>query len=246
VNDTPRLAVALDVGSRVEALDAAATLRGHVDIVKVGLELFVAAGPSLVAELVEDDWSVFLDLKLHDIPATVAGVVRAARGLGAELLTLHASGGRRMIQAAVAARNDAATPRLLGVTVLTSLDAEQLAEVGLEGSVEDSVGRLARMASAAGCDGVVSSPREVARLRAAHDADFLVVAPGIRPAGAATDDQARVATAGDAVADGADILVVGRPIMKAVDPATAADEIRAEMEQAYGRESGGGPAGPRR
>ena len=230
----PRLAVALDVHSKAEALDAAATLRGHVDIAKVGLELFVAAGPSLVTELVADDWSVFLDLKLHDIPATVAGAVRAARRLGAELLTLHTAGGRRMIEAAAAARDGAAVPRLLGVTVLTSLDAEQMAEVGLQGTVEDSVGRLARLASEAGCDGVVSSPYEISELKAAHGKDFLVVTPGIRPAGAATDDQARVATPGDAVADGADILVVGRPIMKAADPASAADEIRAEMEQAYG------------
>ncbi len=231
---TPRLAVALDVGSKAEALDAAATLRGHVDIAKVGLELFVAAGPSLVTELVADDWSVFLDLKLHDIPATVAGAVRSARGLGAELLTLHAAGGRRMIEAAAAARDGDAMPRLLGVTVLTSLDAVQMGEVGLQGTVRDSVGRLARLAAASGCDGVVSSPHEIAELKAAHGKDFLVVTPGIRPAGAAVDDQARVATAGDAVADGADILVVGRPIMKAADPAAVADDIRAEMEQAYG------------
>ena len=229
-----RLAVALDVGSKAEALDAAATLSGHADIAKVGLELFVAAGPSLVIKLVEDNWSVFLDLKLHDIPATVAGAVRSARGLGVELLTLHTAGGRRMIEAAAAARDGTTAPRLLGVTVLTSLDAEQMGEVGLQGTVQDSVCRLARLASESGCDGVVSSPHEISELKAAHGKDFLVVTPGIRPSGAATDDQARVATVASAVADGADILVVGRPIMKAADPAAAADEIRAEMEQAYG------------
>ena len=233
----PRLAVALDVDDRQSALDAAALLRGHVDIVKVGLELFISAGPELVAELVDDGWSVFLDLKLHDIPATVAGAVRAAANLGVELATLHAGGGRRMIEAAIEARGGRDTPRLLGVTVLTSLDERQIGEVGLQGSVDDSVARLARLARGAGCDGVVSSPREIATIKAAHGAEFLVVSPGIRPSGSAADDQARVATAADAVLAGADVLVVGRPIMKASAPPAAADEIRTEMEEAYERGS---------
>jgi len=233
----PRLAVALDVDSREAALEAATRLHGRVDIVKVGLELFVSAGPGLVSELTEAGWSVFLDLKLHDIPATVAGAVRAARSLGVELMTVHATGGRRMIEAAAAARGDRETPKLLGVTILTSLDEEQIGEVGIAGGVEASVERLARLAHASGCDGVVSSPREVTTIKAAHGDGFLVVSPGIRPSGASTDDQARVATAADAVLAGADVLVVGRPIMKAPDPAAAAERIREEMEEAYERKS---------
>lgn len=228
-----RLAVALDVPDGVSAVAAAAGLRGHVDIVKVGLELFVAAGPELVRRLAGDGWAVFLDLKLHDIPATVAGAVRSASGLGVELLTLHTSGGRAMIEAAAAAR-DAGLPRLLGVTVLTSLDDAQLEAIGMPGGAGAGVERLAALARGAGCDGVVSSPREVAAVKRVCGADFLAVTPGIRPAGAARDDQARVATPADAVRAGADVLVVGRPIMKAPDPAAAAAAIRAEMEQAYG------------
>ncbi len=236
MRQAPRLAVALDVDSHAAAMQAAAALRDHVDIVKVGIELFISAGPRLVEELVSAGWSVFLDLKLHDIPATVAGAVRSATGLGVSLLTLHTSGGRRMIEAAAAAR-DSGTPRLLGVTILTSLDAVQIDEVGLRGGTDESVARLATLARQAGCDGVISSPHEAATIKAAHGADFLVVTPGIRPAGASVDDQARVATAADAVEAGADILVVGRPIMKAPDPAAAAAAMRAEMERAYGRRS---------
>ncbi len=232
----PRLAVALDVDSHADAVRAAGELQGHADIVKVGLELFVAAGPALVDELVNGGWAVFLDLKLHDIPATVAGAVRAASGLGVEFITLHTSGGRRMIEAAAEARTGD-SPKLLGVTVLTSLDSAQIDEVGVRGSIAESVARLAALAADAGCDGVVSSPHEVATIKAVHGDDFLAVSPGIRPAGASTDDQARVATAADAVAAGADILVVGRPIMRAQDRAAAAAAIRAEMEEAYERRS---------
>ena len=152
-------------------------------------------------------------------------------------MTLHTAGGRGMIEAAVAARDGAPSPRLVGVTVLTSLDETQVEEVGMRGSIDDSVARLASLARGAGCDGVVASPHEAAALRAAHGAGFLLVTPGIRPAGAGADDQARVATAADAVADGADILVVGRPILKAADPPAAADAIRREMEEAYARKS---------
>ena len=232
----PRLAVALDVDNHAAAVRAAGALRGHADVAKVGSELFISAGPRLVEELVGAGWAVFLDLKLHDIPATVAGAVRSAVSLGVELMTLHTSGGRRMIEAAAAAR-DRGMPRLLGVTVLTSLDSAELDEVGLRGGIDESVARLANLAHEAGCDGVVSSPHEVATIKAEHGDDFLVVTPGIRPPGAPANDQARVATAADAVGAGADILVVGRPIMKAPDPAAAADAIRAEMEQAHDRRS---------
>jgi orotidine-5'-phosphate decarboxylase len=233
----PRLAVALDVPDRAAAVAAARTLRGQVDILKVGLELFVSAGPGLVAELVDDDWAVFLDLKLHDIPATVAGAVRAAGRLGVEMLTLHTCGGRRMIEAAAAARGPAGAPLLLGVTVLTSLDDEQMAEVGMPGGAKVGVARLSGLARSSGCDGVVSSPREVEAIKAACGKGFLAVCPGIRPAGTARDDQARVATPADAVRAGADVLVVGRPIMKSSDPAAAAAAIRTQMEEAYDDES---------
>lgn len=231
----PRLAVALDVESRAAAIAAVELLRGHVDIVKVGLELFVSGGPSLVQELVDAGWPVFLDLKLHDIPATVAGAVRSAGGLGIEFMTLHVAGGRKMIEAAAAARGGAGAPRLLGVTVLTSLDGAQLEEIGVRGGIEQGVAKLAALAHSAGCDGVVCSPHEVAAIKAVHGDDFLAVSPGIRPAGAASNDQARVATAADAVLAGVDVLVVGRPIMKADDPAAAAAAIRTEMEDTYGR-----------
>ncbi len=236
MRQAPRLEVALDVDNHTAAVRAAVALRGHADVAKVGLELFISTGPRLVEELVGAGWAVFLDLKLHDIPVTVAGAVRSAASLGVELMTLHAAGGRRMIEAAVAAR-DGGMPRLLGVTVLTSLDSAEIDEVGLRGGADESVARLANLAHDAGCDGVVSSPHEVATIKAVHGDDFLVVTPGIRPAGASVDDQARVATAAAAVGAGADILVVGRPIMKAPDPAVAADAIRAEMEQAHDRRS---------
>jgi len=227
---TSRLAVALDVQDRDDAVAAAALLRGHVDIVKVGLELFISAGPGLVRELADDGWAVFLDLKLHDIPATVAGAVRSAASLGVEFMTLHTGGGAKMMEAAAAARGDAGFPRLLGVTVLTSLDDAQLEQVGMPGGAQRGVMRLAELARASGCDGVVSSPHEVAAIKASCGAEFLAVSPGIRPAGAALNDQARIATPADAVRAGADVLVVGRPIMNAPDPAAAADAIRDEME----------------
>ncbi len=232
----PRLAVAFDVATREAAIKAATELQGQADIAKVGLELFVSAGPALVEDLVSSGWAVFLDLKLHDIPATVSGAVRAAGRLGVELLTIHTSGGRKMIEAAAAARGDTG-PKLLGVTVLTSLDGKQIEEVGWDGDAARCVARLARLAREAGCDGVVSSPHEVAAIKAAEGTDFLVVSPGIRPAGTGVDDQARVATAADAVLAGADVLVVGRPIMNAPEPAAVAAALREEMEEAYARRS---------
>ena len=224
-----RLAVALDVPDADAALSAADRLAGHADLVKVGLELFTAEGPDLVRELVDRGWGVFLDLKLHDIPATVAGAVRVLRGLGVELLTLHASGGPRMIEAAVEARGDSSLPHLLGVTVLTSLEAADLERLGWSAGPEAAVARLCATAREAGCDGVVASVHEVPRIRSEWGPDLLVVTPGIRPAGASVDDQAMVATPATAVQAGADILVVGRPILRAEDPAAAADAIRTEM-----------------
>ncbi len=227
---TARLVVALDVPDAARAREAAARLHGNADVLKVGLELFTAAGPDLVREFVDDGWGVFLDLKLHDIPATVHRSVARAADLGVELLTLHAVGGPAMLTAAAEAR--AGRLRLLAVTVLTSMDADQMAAVGLRGTPAEAVTRLGQLARETGIDGVVASPQEAAAIKKAIGDDFLVVTPGIRPAGSAADDQARIATPADAVRAGADYLVVGRPIMRAEDPAAAAAEIKHQMETA--------------
>ncbi|NKB87870.1 MAG: orotidine-5'-phosphate decarboxylase [Acidobacteria bacterium] len=228
-----RLVVALDVPDAASARVAAAGLHGHADVLKIGLELFAAEGPTLVREFTDAGWGVFLDLKLHDIPATVERAVSRTVDLGVELLTLHASGGPAMLAGAATGRGDSEFPRLLGVTVLTSMDAAQMQAVGLEGSPAVAAERLARVAHENGCDGVVASVHEAAAIKAATSRNFLVVTPGIRPAGSAHDDQARVATPALAVSSGADYLVVGRPIMRATDPAAAADAIRREMEAAF-------------
>lgn len=228
----PRLVVALDVDGADTALGIASRLEGRVDVLKVGLELFTTAGPDLVRRLVDRDWKVFLDLKVHDIPATAAGAVRAAGRLGVELLTLHASGGHRMLTAAAEARGEGRRPRLLAVTVLTSLGRDDLERVGWRRDPGALVERLQRVARGAGCDGVVASVHEARAIKDACGSGFLVVTPGIRPTGAATDDQARVATPAAAVRAGSDYLVVGRPILRAADPGAAADAIREEMVSA--------------
>jgi orotidine-5'-phosphate decarboxylase len=225
--------VALDVDDREAALRIAAQLQGNADLLKVGLELYLSAGRKIVEDLVETGWRVFLDLKFHDIPATVTGAVRAARGLGAEMMTLHASGGAAMLEAAVAARAGDSLPRLFGVTVLTSLDASDLIRMGQAGEPREIAGRLARMARDSGCDGVVASAREVGFIKETCGAEFLVITPGIRPSGGGLDDQARVATVEGAVAGGSDFLVVGRPILRASEPAAAAAEIREQIRKAY-------------
>lgn len=217
--DTPEM-------SRAEALIAA--VAGAVGGVKLGLEFFAAHGPDGVRRAAAGQASVFLDLKLHDIPNTVAGAVRAALALDPLFLTLHSAGGPAMMRAAVEARGDRRT-KLLGVTVLTSLDEGDLAATGQTGPVAAQVRRLALLARSAGLDGVVCSPQEVAMLREACGPDFLLVVPGIRPAGAAAGDQKRVQTPRDAIAAGADYLVIGRPITAAPDPAAAARAILAEI-----------------
>jgi orotidine-5'-phosphate decarboxylase len=233
--DAPRerLVVALDVPGMDEALALDRRLGEEVRWVKVGLELFTAAGPAVVRELRERGRRVFLDLKLHDIPNTVAGGVRSASRLGAELLTLHAEGGPAMMRAAVEARDaeSATAPprlRLLAVTVLTSLDGSEYPSVYKAG-VPDRVIAFARAAAAAGVDGVVCSPLELPALASAVPAGFLRVTPGIRPRGEAEGDQARVADPAGALAAGASHLVVGRPITKAPDPPAAAREILRAM-----------------
>jgi len=224
-----RLAVALDFPSPGPALAFVDRLEGSCRWFKVGMELFYASGAGLVHTLRERGFEVFLDLKLHDIPNTVAGAVRSVTSTGASLLTLHASGGERMMQAAAEAAAAPGAPRLLAVTVLTSMDAAELAEVGLATSPAEQVLRLARLAQQAGISGMVCSPREVATLRAELAPETLLVVPGIRPAGAAADDQRRTATPRSAIRDGASMLVVGRPITHAADPAAAAAAILTEI-----------------
>lgn len=227
-----RLIVALDFPTAVETLEFTEKLEQTCRWVKVGLELFVAEGPGIVASLAEQGFSVFLDLKLHDIPNTVAGAVRTASTAGARLLTLHSAGGPAMLAAAAeAAQSLPAAPALLAVTVLTSMDLAQLKAIGVERSAAEQVALLAGMASQAGIGGFVSSSEEVAALRKAHPEATLVV-PGIRPTGSAVGDQKRVATPTRALTEGADYLVVGRPITQAENPAEAASQILKEMAEA--------------
>ena len=224
------LIVALDVPSAAEARAVVDALGDAVTFYKVGLELFIADGEATLAMLRERGKDVFLDLKLHDIPRTVARAVTSASRLGARLLTIHACGARAMIaEAAAAAASSAAPPKILAVTVLTSLDEADLASVGVGRSAAEQVDALGRMAIEAGADGLVCSPREVGRLRAALGPKPYLVTPGIRPAGGDLGDQKRVATPAAAVRDGASAIVVGRPIVQAPDPRAAAEAIINEM-----------------
>jgi orotidine-5'-phosphate decarboxylase len=217
------ICAALDFPSWREAEAFARAVTPEVGMFKVGLELFAAEGPSAVRAASGLGRPVFLDLKLHDIPATVEGAARAAARSGASLLTVHASGGAEMVRAAVRGAGNGVT--VLAVTVLTSLDAAALEEIGLAGSPGAAVVRLARLAVAAGAGGLVCSPREVAQVRAAVGRDPLLVVPGVRPAGSARGDQARVATPAEAVGAGADVIVLGRPLRDAPDPAAAARAV---------------------
>ncbi len=227
------LAIALDVPTPDEAVSLARAVALHVGVVKVGLELFVGAGPSVVRAVSSGDQRVFLDLKLHDIPETVARAVDRAAALGVSFLTLHAGGGRAMMEAAARAARGSEL-KLLAVTALTSLDHDALLEVGVDRPLEDHVVGLARLAAASGIDGLVASAREVARLRAELPAAF-VVTPGIRPGGKlARDDQARVATPRGAIRDGSSLLVVGRPLRDAPDRAAAARALHDEVAEALG------------
>ena len=223
-----RLIVALDVADAAAARAMVDRLAGHVGMFKIGSQIFTAAGPDFVREVIARGEKVFLDLKFHDIPNTVAGAVSAAGQLGVALVDVHALGGKEMLEAAVGAL-PAMGIRLLAITILTSHDEKTLAAIGVSGSVADGVRRLAVLAKGAGADGVVASPQEVALVREACGKDFLVVTPGIRPAGSARGDQSRTATPAAAVAAGADYIVVGRPILEAHDPAAAADAIVREL-----------------
>jgi orotidine-5'-phosphate decarboxylase len=222
-----RLCAALDFGAWAAAEEFARAVSPEVGLLKVGLELFAAEGPAVVRRAAGLGRPVFLDLKLHDIPNTVEGAARSAAACGAALLTVHASGGAEMIRAAV--RGAGPGVRVLAVTVLTSLDDAALARVGLAGPAQSAVLRLAELALDAGAHGVVCSPLEVAAVRGALGPGPLLVVPGVRPAGAARGDQARVATPREAVRAGADVLVIGRPLRDAADPAGAARAIAASL-----------------
>ena len=226
-----QLAVALDFPNEEQALALVDRLGDTCQWFKVGMELYYAAGNSIMHHLRDRGFNVFLDLKLHDIPNTVAGAVRSVTQAGASLLTIHAGGGSAMMSAAVEAASAPGAPRLLAVTVLTSMDAAQLAGVGVNASPANQVLRLATLAQNAGIDGMVCSPEEVALLRKETGPDTLLVIPGIRPTGSAVGDQKRVATPAQAIADGASLLVVGRPITRAIDPIYAARAILHEIEQ---------------
>jgi orotidine-5'-phosphate decarboxylase len=225
------LIVALDFPERKTALDLVDRLDGTVSWFKVGLELFVAEGKPLVAELQRRGFSIFLDLKFHDIPNTVSSAVRSAASLGVQLTTVHAAGGPAMLTAAVEAA--AGELKVLAVTVLTSMDETQLQATGIERSPAAQVEDLARMAWGCGVDGFVCSPMEVERLRGRLGKQPLLVIPGIRPEGSDAGDQRRLATPAAAIAAGASYLVVGRPITRAADPAAAARAILSEMQSSY-------------
>jgi orotidine-5'-phosphate decarboxylase len=231
----PPFFVAVDMTDPLKAAAMASRLHGHMGGIKLGLEFFIANGPPGVRHVTNGGERLFLDLKLHDIPNTVAGAVRAVGQLAPYLLTVHAAGGAAMMRAALDAAGETATklgkPRIkiIGVTVLTSLAGADLEATGQQGPMLDQVRRLALLARESGIDGVVCSPHEVAALRAECGADFLLVVPGIRPSWAAAGDQKRIMAPGEAMRAGASYLVIGRPITGAENPADAARQIEAEL-----------------
>ena len=229
----PQIFCALDRPDLDGALALGRALKDVVDGFKLGLEFVTANGPDGVRRVGDLGLPVFLDLKFHDIPNTVAGAVEAARALGVGMLTLHVAGGPEMLRAAVeAARSREPCPRLIGVTVLTSLNDADLAALGIPEKVPAQVARLAGLAWDSGLDGIVCAPHEVALLRSRFEPDFTLVVPGIRPSGSVVGDQKRIKSPADAVAAGADLLVIGRPITQALDPRAAAQAINAEIAAA--------------
>ncbi|MDQ1639423.1 MAG: orotidine-5-phosphate decarboxylase [Pyrinomonadaceae bacterium] len=230
-----KLIVALDVETADEARGLVASLRGIAAMFKIGSQLFTAAGPDFIKEIIKAGEKIFLDLKFHDIPNTVAAAGVEATRLGVSMFNVHAVGGGAMMRrtadavAECAASEGLTRPTILGVTVLTSSDDATLREIGVQEKADAMVARLAQLAMNSGLDGVVASAREVSLVRAVTKPEFIVVTPGVRPAGAARDDQARVMSPREAIAAGADYLVVGRPIIAASDPARAAKLIVDEM-----------------
>ena len=226
----PRVIVALDYPDAASALQLVARLTPDLCRLKVGKELFTRAGPQLVKELAGRGFDVFLDLKFHDIPNTVASACHAAADLGVWMVNVHALGGERMLLAAREGIERAAhTPLLIAVTILTSMDTSDLAAVGLSGSPEDNVLRLATLVHQSGLDGVVCSSRETAILRNELGPDFRLITPGIRPLGSQADDQRRVMTPADAIRAGSDYLVIGRPVTRADDPVSVLRTINSEL-----------------
>jgi len=230
-----KLIIALDVETPTKALDLVKQLHSVAGMFKIGSQLFTAAGPQIVRDVLSHDSRVFLDLKFHDIPHQVAGAARSAAELGVSLFTIHASGGREMMRRAVDSVNEVAAKTgmrssVLAITVLTSIDQTILSQIGVTSTPSESVLRLAKLAEAAGVDGVVASPQEIETIRqTVLNPEFIVVTPGIRPATNAAGDQKRVATPSAAIAAGASYLVVGRPITGAPDPLAAAHKILEEM-----------------
>ena len=224
-----RLIVALDVSTAAAAQKIVAAVGDSALTYKVGMQLYTAEGPQVVRDLLASGRRVFLDLKYHDIPNTVAGGVGEAAKLGVSMLTVHAAGSGKMLRAAVEAAQARPGLMVLAVTVLTSLDNYDLDKIGIRGSVEDSVVRLATIALANGCQGVVASAREASTLRAELGNNFAIVTPGVRPAGTSAGDQVRMVTPAEAIAAGASHIVVGRPITEAADPAAEARAILAQI-----------------
>lgn len=231
-----KLIVALDVDTAEKARGLFNSLRGVVGMFKIGMQLFTAAGPSIVREIVAAGERVFLDLKYHDIPNTVAGAAVEAARLGVSIFNVHAAGGSEMMRrtadavTAVSEREGLTRPKIIGVTLLTSADAKVLGEIGVTNSPQQQVTALAQLSATSGLDGVVASPLEVAAIRAAvRDQSFLIVTPGVRPAGKTAHDQKRLMTPVGAISAGSDYLVIGRPIIEASDPVLAAREILSEI-----------------
>ena len=234
-----KLIVALDVGSASRALDLFGELRDISGMFKIGSQLFTAAGPDIVRQIISQGGRIFLDLKFHDIPNTVAAAGVEATRLGVSIFNVHASGGAEMLKRTTAAVNEVsvkeglAKPKVIAVTLLTSIDQNSLARIGILDDPRSVVSSWSQLAADCGLDGVVASPQEIEIIRAAVDKpDFVIVTPGIRPAGDAADDQRRVRTAAEAIRAGADYLVVGRPILNAADPAAAAKRIVGEIDSA--------------
>jgi orotidine-5'-phosphate decarboxylase len=231
-----RLIVALDVPSATQARQLVQSIGESASTYKIGKQLFTAEGPNLVRDLVASGKKVFLDLKYHDIPNTVGAAVRSAAELRVSMLTVHASGGSKMLKAAAeAAAQSASKPMVLAVTVLTSMSDDDLQEIGVAGTALSQVLRLGALARSAGCGGLVASAKEAAELRRELGEGFAIVTPGVRPAGSAAGDQARVVTPADAIAAGASHLVIGRPIIEAADPAKAAADIVEEIEAVHSK-----------
>ena len=231
-----RLIVALDVGTKEKAITLVDKLRGDVRFFKIGLELFSSCGPEIVKEIKKTGCKVFLDLKLHDIPTTVAKTAASLTRLGVDIINAHALGGYDMMRkAADAVREEAKKlkiepPKIIAVTILTSMDENSLKKIGLNDNMKSEVLRLAKLAKESSLDGVVASPAEVGLIRKSLGKDFLIVTPGVRPSWAASNDQKRVATPKEAIDNGADLIVVGRPITEAPDPKEAAEKILEEIK----------------